>query len=278
MGKNGTLEQFLLEAVGYGKLGQVMKGEKPLGKSVAHFMRNTILGSYGKSVTCYDVSKSNLPVIPTICRAEGPQGGQDGLRYGIESSYMFREWSPKQIAEFVKEFSQRLFPGCEVSEKNINREDKNRSLLFSVNMRYDGFGVSVSGYHSGIEHRRLSAHFNSGHKFVEQINSDVFRYMQVRELPFPEPLKVFSKKDVESLSAEPVADVSLLELVKKSDEELLNSIRERRPPLYDGGTYKPGSLMAHLNFGFGIVTCANKDMASVYFPLDSEKKTLLCRN
>lgn len=270
MEEQEAVKHFLTDVVGYGKVTQLLEGKKPLGESVMHFLRRTVIGTYGKDITPYDMSKGNLPVIPRISRAKGSQEGLNGFEYEIKIAGAFYRWTPKRIAEFVKKSLLERFPECSLSKKDMDLAD------FRVGASDGGLELSVSGCLSGIEQRVFSAHFNLPPEPVEGINGEVFQYLQARGLPFPEPLKLFSKKEIESLSAEPVVDASLLPLVKKGNGKLLKSIRVRRPPLYDGGTYTEGSLMAHLYFGFGIVTGVNGRMASVYFPQHSETKNLLC--
>lgn len=276
MAEQEAVQRFLMGMIGYGKIKALVEGEKPLGVSVLGFLNGTAFGMCGDAKRRYDVNGWNMPLIPRI---ETDGASSEGLEWKIETEVMFKGKKPARIADLVRRFHKEAFPEASLSEENVNNGDKGESNTFSVTLHGKGIYVKASGRHIGIEKRLLIAIFKLPPDEVSGINSAVAEYLRAVKAPFPEPLKVFSRKAIASLSAAPIENASLLGLLENGKGGLiLSALMEANPPLYrTDAPYERGSLIAHLSFGFGLVTHVEGSVATVYFPRHSETKTLLCR-
>ncbi len=272
------VEQFLYEIFGYGKIGELVAGQKAPNVKVRDFFKGTLLGTF-RDKRYSSGERIKLPPASSIYEIEGQnrilkrnEAGREyhqplsnpsqGLKYATINRGLFGDMTPSSITDFCRGFREQLFKEGEYSFRIYTGSiDKRPNSRFDLTLRDEDFNFFATGYKSRNNPRDVQIQFNVDSSVVEDINNLVAKYHAMRRGKKP-----FSRGIVlNNMSREDITNGSMGEMIENCKATIYNKNVQ----------YSPGEVILHNSFGRGIVQESLSSKIKVFFPGIKEEKVLI---
>ena len=290
-----AVRTFLFDVLGYKKIDELLKGQKPQDTKIREFLEGTVFGTFRKSST---MGVTTMPLIPRIYRldelntvriSEGKIGfetregryahfdeetPQLHLPYLISNLTFFGYMTPEEIRNYVEGFRTRLFPQSRY--KWVVVKQSFEAIIADTDFYFELTGANRTSKRVQTA-KPMDILFNADADTVNSINVLVSRYYSMIHPRHDSQHKRGNISPVRDIV--PPAVPAYLRLVQQIDEltparlaEALDTCKSQ--PYRMGSSYPTGQVIDHATFGRGLVIGKDHSGMEIYFPSINQKKTL----